>query len=91
MGWHTLAQRALGEPETIRTELVGAGGGPVEVTSDVRAELVRDDPERLYGFIVALQRTMGDGDGAAAAVPRGDHGDAAWQADGAAAPGHAED
>jgi hypothetical protein len=56
-GWHALAMRALGEPETIRTELVGAGGGPLEVRSDVRAELVRDDPERLHGFIVALERS----------------------------------
>ena len=48
--WHKTAGRALGEVETVRTEHVGPGGGPVEI----RSELVRDDPGRLAGVIAVL-------------------------------------
>lgn len=56
-GWHALAEKALGEVPTTRTEIVGAGGGPVDVRSSIRAELTRDDPDRIAAFIVALERS----------------------------------
>lgn len=56
-GWHALAEKALGEVPTTRTEIVGAGGGPVDVRSTVRAELTRDDPDRIAAFIVALDNS----------------------------------
>lgn len=68
--WHNLGLRAIGETEALRIELTGADAGPIDVRSSIRAELVRDDPERLHGFIVALERA-----GLPAALERGDLGD----------------
>ena len=76
--WHQLALRAIGEVDTARLEITGPGGGPLEVehSVSVRQELMRDDPERLYAFITALQRAgvqlpglpaLGPGDGNGAA------------------------
>lgn len=77
--WHNLGAKALGEVETTRTEIVGADGGPLEIRSSIRAELVKDDPDRLHGFLLALERS-----GLASAVEgadppgltRGEDGDA---------------
>lgn len=79
--WHSLAMKALGEPETVRHELTGANGSPLEVRSSIRAEMVRDDPARLHALLVAVERAQlgvqvqgtvvgaGDGD-----EPRGEVG-----------------
>lgn len=57
VAWHQLGGRAIGDVETMRHEVVGQGGGPVEVESSIKAELSRDNPERLHGFLVALERS----------------------------------
>lgn len=54
--WQRVGFKALGEVETIRTELTGPGGSPIQMQSSVRAQLVRDDPERVMGVVVALER-----------------------------------
>jgi len=55
-GWHQIARKALGEIETVRTEITGAGGGPIESAMDITAELMRDDPDRLTGIFIAMER-----------------------------------
>jgi len=54
--WHAIARKALGEVETVRTEITGAGGGPIESSMDITAELMRDDPDRLAGIFIAMER-----------------------------------
>lgn len=54
--WQRVAAKALGEVETTRTEITGVGGAPLEVRSQVTAEITQDNPDRLYGVVVALQR-----------------------------------
>lgn len=52
--WHQLGQRALG------TDVINANiniGGEIEHTISVTQELMRDDPERLAGFLEAAVRT----------------------------------
>lgn len=79
--WHTLALKALGENPTQRVEVTGANGAPIEVEhTDIRQELVRDDPARLYGLLVAIQRAQ-----FAAGVVPGDDGDGPGDDPGAAA------
>jgi len=52
--YQSLGRRALGEVDTGRLEITGDGGGPVRV--DVVAELLRDNPDRLTGFMVTAAR-----------------------------------
>jgi len=54
--WHQLGGKAIGDVDTSRTEVTGADGAPVDVRS-VQEELQRDDPDRLTGFLVALERS----------------------------------
>lgn len=62
--WHKVGLRAVGDPETTRVEITGAGGQPIEIA----AELRRDDPNRITGVLAVLaQAGLGDlfgGDGA---------------------------
>ena len=83
--WHSLGGKALGEVETTRTEITGAGGAPVEVQSTIRAELTRDDPNRLHAFLVAVERS-----GLAGALTGGGPQDAEGEARGPARDGGAE-
>jgi hypothetical protein len=48
--WHKVGLRAVGDPETHRLEITGAGGGPIELA----AELRRDDPDRIAGVLAVL-------------------------------------
>lgn len=53
--FHKIGLRAVGDPETSRIEITGAGGRPIEM------ELHRDDPERLTGVLAVLgQAGLGD-------------------------------
>lgn len=72
--WHTLGGKALGEVETTRTELTGANGAPLEVRSSIKAELTRDDPQRLHALLIALDRAqlLPGGAADAGAQPAGD-------------------
>lgn len=55
--WHKVGLRAVGDPETHRIELTGAGGAPIEIA----AELRRDDPSRMAGVLgVLAQAGLGD-------------------------------
>lgn len=55
--WHKVGLRAVGDPETHRLEITGAGGAPIEIA----AELRRDDPDRLAGVLgVLAQAGLGD-------------------------------
>jgi hypothetical protein len=54
--WHQLGGKAIGDVDTTRTEVTGADGASVDVRS-VQEELQRDDPDRLTGFLVALERS----------------------------------
>lgn len=49
--WHKVGLRAVGDPETQRLEITGAGGGPIEIG----AELRRDDPNRIVGVLAVLE------------------------------------
>lgn len=51
--WHTLGRKVLGFDDPVRVELSGA----VDVRHSVNAELLRDDPDRLFGFLVAAERS----------------------------------
>lgn len=76
--WHTLASKALGEPETLRHEITGPSGGPLDIRSSIRAEMVRDEPARLHALLVAVERAhIGSGSAAQleSAEPRPDQGD----------------
>lgn len=53
---YALGQKALGEIPTLRHEISGPGGMPVQTQHDVRAELRQDDPDRLAKFLVAAER-----------------------------------
>ncbi len=56
-GWHRLGQRALGDVDsTVRHEISGPGGDAVEVRQTIRGELTRDDPRRLQGVLLSLER-----------------------------------
>lgn len=74
--FHKIGLRAVGDPETSRIEITGAGGRPIEM------ELRRDDPERLTGVLAVLsQAGLGDlfgvpgaGGRAALGAGRGDGG-----------------
>lgn len=48
--WHKIGLRAIGDPETMRLEVTGAGGRPIEIAT----ELKRDDPTRLQGVLSVL-------------------------------------
>lgn len=50
--WHKVGLRAIGDPETLRVELTGANGAPIEIASELR----RDDPSRLAQVIAVLER-----------------------------------
>lgn len=55
--WHKIGLRAIGDPETMRLEVTGAGGRPIEIAT----ELKRDDPTRLQGVLAVLaQAGLGD-------------------------------
>lgn len=55
--WHRIGLRAVGDPEVTRLEVTGAGGRPIEITT----ELKRDDPERMAGVLAVLtQAGLGD-------------------------------
>lgn len=64
--WHRIGLRAVGDPEVTRLEVTGAGGRPIEITS----ELKRDDPQRLAGVLAVLTQA-GLGDLFGGADPRG--------------------
>lgn len=51
--WHTLGRKVLGVEETVKVQFSGG----IEVRSSVNTELVRDDPDRLFGFLVAAERS----------------------------------
>lgn len=53
--WQQVAAKAVGD-DAIKVEHSGPGGGPIE-TLQITQELLRDDPERLAGFLEVLQRT----------------------------------
>lgn len=56
IGWHALAGKALGEVPTQRLELTGRGGGTLSIDHNVRAEITKDDPDRLAALVVAFNR-----------------------------------
>lgn len=53
--WGTLG-KALGIERALEIEVSGPGGGPIEVEHSVVAELTRDDPNRLLGLFLAMER-----------------------------------
>lgn len=60
--WHRIGLRAVGDPDVTRVELTGAGGGPIEISQELR----RDDPDRMATVLSVLQQAgMGDIFGAA--------------------------
>lgn len=55
--WHRVGLRAVGDPETHRLEITGAGGAPLEIATELR----RDDADRLSGVLAVLQQAgVGD-------------------------------
>lgn len=50
--FHKVGLRAIGDPETMRLELTGANGAPIEIASELR----RDDPTRIAGVLGVLQQ-----------------------------------
>lgn len=54
--WHRVGARALGEVPTMRTELSGPAGQPLEVAATIRGELARDDTRRLAGVLAVASR-----------------------------------
>lgn len=55
--FHKIGLRAVGDPETHRLEITGAGGAPIEIA----AELRRDDPTRISSVLAVLQQAGLDG------------------------------
>lgn len=55
--FHKIGLRAVGDPETHRLEITGAGGAPIEIA----AELKRDDPTRISSVLAVLQQAGLDG------------------------------
>jgi predicted transcriptional regulator len=53
-----LGQKALGT-DIVRHQISGDSESPVEVRHSVTAELERDNPDRLAGFLEVLDRTVG--------------------------------
>jgi hypothetical protein len=76
--WHKIGLRAIGDPD-ITLQVTGAGGGPIEITQELR----RDDPDRVGAVLAVLKladlegvipgtvlaATGHDGDGRADGVP----------------------
>ena len=55
--FHKIGLRAVGDPQVTRLEVTGAGGSPIEIST----ELKRDDPDRLSGVLAVLhQAGLGD-------------------------------
>jgi hypothetical protein len=55
--WHRIGLRAVGDPEVARVEITGAGGGPIEISQELR----RDDPDRMATVLSVLEQAgMGD-------------------------------
>ncbi|GAC1534982.1 MAG: hypothetical protein NVS3B1_29400 [Marmoricola sp.] len=55
--WHALSQKVLGISETHKVQLSGPNGGPLDIRASVTEEMRRDDPDRLYGFLIAAERS----------------------------------
>jgi hypothetical protein len=77
--WHKIGLRAVGDPETLRLEVTGINGKPIEISQELR----RDDPSRLTGVLSVLAKAgvgdiLGGADrpGGAAALDGGGDGGA---------------
>jgi hypothetical protein len=55
---HATAHKAVGNMGTTRVEFSGRGGGAIEVDQSIRAELTRDDPQRLFALMQAAARAQ---------------------------------
>ena len=53
MVFHEMGRTALGE-NVVRHEVSGVGGEPIQQVIDIRAEMGRDDPERMSKLIEAI-------------------------------------
>ena len=55
--FHKIGLRSIGDTETTRVELTGAGGSPIEISQELR----RDDPTRIAGVLgVSQQAGLGE-------------------------------